>query len=101
LFSENFPNFPTFGDCFNFFFGRGFYGVLKKINFADYDFFFLFVDATFFSRDFIDGFIIPLAADLLAIISTPQILYSSHIHPIWYAGGVVDLWRGFIFHIGI
>ena len=30
-----------------------------------------------------------------------QILYSSNINKIWYAGGVIDLWRGLIYHIGI
>ena len=82
-------------------FGRGYNEGLKKINVEDNDFIILLNDDTIVSRNFIDELINPLVKDQKAIISTPKILYSSNINKIWYAGGVVDLWRGLIYHIGI
>ena len=71
------------------------------MNFHDNDFIILLNDDTIVSRDFIDELINPLLNDHKAIISVPKILFSSNINKIWFAGGVVDLWRGLIYHIGI
>ena len=101
MISENFPNVQTIKNSKNFKFGRGYNKGLKKINVEDNDFIILLNDDTIVSRNFIDELIYPLAKDQKAIISTPKILYSSNINKIWYAGGVVDLWRGLIYHIGI
>jgi len=101
MIAENFSNVQTIKNSKNFKFGRGYNEGLKKINVEDNDFIILLNDDTIVSRNFIDELINPLAKDQKAIISTPKILYSSNINKIWYAGGVVDLWRGLIYHIGI
>ena len=101
MISENFPSVQTIKNSKNFKFGRGYNEGLKKINVEDNDFIILLNDDTIVSRNFIDELINPLVKDQKAIISTPKILYSSNINKIWYAGGVVDLWRGLIYHIGI
>ena len=101
MISQNFPNVQTIKNSKNFKFGRGYNEGLKKINVEDNDFIILLNDDTIVSRNFIDELINPLVKDQKAIISTPKILYSSNINKIWYAGGVVDLWRGLIYHIGV
>ena len=101
MISEKFPNVQTIKNSKNFKFGRGYNEGFKKTNFEDNDFIILLNDDTIVSRNFIGELITPLVKDQKAIISTPKILYSSNINKIWYAGGVVDLWRGLIYHIGI
>ena len=101
MIENEFPKVNVTRNNKNLKFGSGYNSGLKKMNFDDNDFIVLLNDDTIVSRDFIYELINPLLNDKNAIISVPKILYSSDINKIWYAGGVVDLWKGLIYHIGI
>tara|TARA_B100000886_G_scaffold202579_1_gene139934 strand:- start:419 stop:1288 length:870 start_codon:yes stop_codon:yes gene_type:complete len=101
MIAKKFPKVKVIKNRKNLKFGAGYNAGLKKMNFHDNDFIILLNDDTIVSRDFIDELINPLLNDRKAIISVPKILFSSNINKIWFAGGVVDLWRGLIYHIGI
>ena len=101
MIAKKFPKVNVIKNRKNLKFGAGYNSGLKKMNFHDDDFIILLNDDTIVSRDFIDELINPLLNDHRAIISVPKILFSSNINKIWFAGGVVDLWRGLIYHIGI
>jgi len=101
MIAKKFPKVKVIKNRKNLKFGAGYNAGLKKMNFHDNDFIILLNDDTIVSRDFIDELINPLLNDHKAIISVPKILFSSNINKIWFAGGVVDLWRGLIYHIGI
>ena len=101
MIAKKFPKVNVIKNRKNLKFGAGYNSGLKKMNFHDDDFIILLNDDTIVSRDFIDELINPLLNDHKAIISVPKILFSSNINKIWFAGGVVDLWRGLIYHIGI
>ena len=101
MIAKKFPKVNIIKNRKNLKFGAGYNSGLKKMNFHDDDFIILLNDDTIVSRDFIDELINPLLNDHKAIISVPKILFSSNINKIWFAGGVVDLWRGLIYHIGI
>ena len=101
MIAKKFPKVNVIKNSKNLKFGAGYNSGLKKMNFNDSDFIILLNDDTIVSRNFIDELINPLLNDHKAIISVPKILFSSNINKIWFAGGVVDLWRGLIYHIGI
>ena len=56
---------------------------------------------TIVSSDFLDYLIDPFLNDTNCIITVPKILFAMDINKIWYAGGIVNMWKGSIEHIGI
>ena len=71
------------------------------LRFDEDDFFIFINNDTIVSRDFINHLIDPFLENSDCIISVPKILFSRDTNMVWYAGGVIDLWKGIINHIGI
>ena len=65
------------------------------------DFVLLLNNDTFVAPDFVDELLRPMQGANDIGITAPKIYYAEPRNQIWFAGGVISLWRGTARHIGI
>ena len=101
LFKNNFSDVKLLSLDKNLKYAGGNNAAIDSLSFNKDDFFLFLNNDTLVSRDFLHHLINPFLNDSDCIISVPKILFSKDTNRIWYAGGIINFWKGIINHIGI
>ena len=101
FFKENFPKYDILALEDNLKYAGGNNAAVEYLKPEEEDFLVFINNDTIVSSDFLDYLIDPFLNDTNCIITVPKILFAMDINKIWYAGGIVNMWKGSIEHIGI
>jgi GT2 family glycosyltransferase len=101
FFKENFPKYDILALKDNLKYAGGNNAAVEYLKPEEEDFLVFINNDTIVSSDFLDYLIDPFLNDTNCIITVPKILFAMDINKIWYAGGIVNMWKGSIEHIGI
>lgn len=101
FFKENFSQYDILALESNLKYAGGNNAAVEYLKPKEEDFLVFINNDTIVSSDFLDHLIEPFLNDPNCIITVPKILFAMDINKIWYAGGIVNMWKGKIDHIGI
>lgn len=101
FFKENFSQYDILALESNLKYAGGNNAAVEYLKPKEEDFLVFINNDTIVSSDFLDHLIEPFLNDANCIITVPKILFAMDINKIWYAGGIVNMWKGKIDHIGI
>ena len=101
FFKEHFPQYDILALDKNLKYAGGNNAAVDYLKPEEEDFLVFINNDTIVSSDFLDHLVAPFLNDANCIITVPKILFAMDINKIWYAGGVVNMWKGSIDHIGI
>ena len=101
FFKENFSQYDILALESNLKYAGGNNAAVEYLKPKEEDFLVFINNDTIVSSDFLDHLIQPFLNDPNCIITVPKILFAMDINKIWYAGGIVNMWKGKIDHIGI
>ncbi len=101
FFKEHFPQYDILALDKNLKYAGGNNAAVDYLKPEEEDFLVFINNDTIVSSDFLDHLVAPFLNDTNCIITVPKILFAMDINKIWYAGGVVSMWKGSIDHIGI
>ena len=101
FFKEHFPQYDILALDKNLKYAGGNNAAVDYLKPEEEDFLVFINNDTIVSSDFLDHLVAPFLNDANCIITVPKILFAMDINKIWYAGGVVSMWKGSIDHIGI
>ena len=101
FFKENFSQYDVLALEDNLKYAGGNNAAVEYLKPKEEDFLVFINNDTIVSSDFLDHLITPFLNDANCIITVPKILFAMDINKIWYAGGIVNMWKGKIDHIGI
>ena len=101
FFKQHFPNYDILSLKDNLKYAGGNNAAVDYLQPNEEDYLVFINNDTIVSSDFLDHLIDPFLNDPNCIISVPKILFAMDINKIWYAGGLVNMWKGTIDHIGI
>ena len=101
FFKEHFPEYDILALDKNLKYAGGNNAAVDYLKPEEEDFLVFINNDTIVSSDFLDHLVAPFLNDANCIITVPKILFAMDINKIWYAGGVVNMWKGSIDHIGI
>ena len=101
FFREHFPQYNILALDKNLKYAGGNNAAVDYLKPEKEDFLIFINNDTIVSSDFLDHLVNPFLNDANCIITVPKILFAMDINKIWYAGGVVSMWKGVIDHIGI
>ncbi|HJO21658.1 MAG TPA: glycosyltransferase family 2 protein [Candidatus Marinimicrobia bacterium] len=101
FFKEHFPQYDILALDKNLKYAGGNNAAVDYLKPEEEDFLVFINNDTIVSSDFLDHLVVPFLNDTNCIITVPKILFAMDINKIWYAGGVVSMWKGSIDHIGI
>jgi GT2 family glycosyltransferase len=101
FFKENFSQYDVLALEDNLKYAGGNNAAVEYLKPKEEDFLVFINNDTIVSSDFLDHLIEPFLNDANCIITVPKILFAMDINKIWYAGGIVNMWKGKIDHIGI
>ena len=101
FFKEYFPQYDILALDKNLKYAGGNNAAVDYLKPEEEDFLVFINNDTIVSSDFLDHLVAPFLNDANCIITVPKILFAMDINKIWYAGGVVSMWKGSIDHIGI
>ena len=101
FFKENFSQYDVLALEDNLKYAGGNNAAVEYLKPKEEDFLVFINNDTIVSSDFLDHLIIPFSNDANCIITVPKILFAMDINKIWYAGGIVNMWKGKIDHVGI
>ena len=101
FFKEHFPQYDILALDKNLKYAGGNNAAVDYLKPEEEDFLVFINNDTIVSSDFLDHLVAPFLNDVNCIITVPKILFAMDINKIWYAGGVVSMWKGLIDHIGI
>ena len=101
FFKNHFPNYDILALENNLKYAGGNNAAVDYLKPNDEDFLVFINNDTIVSSDFLDHLVDPFLNDPNCIITVPKILFAMDINKIWYAGGLVNMWKGTIDHIGI
>ena len=101
FFKENFSQYDILALESNLKYAGGNNAAVEYLRPKEEDFLVFINNDTIVSSDFLDHLIEPFLNDANCIITVPKILFAMDINKIWYAGGIVNMWKGKIDHIGI
>jgi hypothetical protein len=101
FFKENFSQYDVLSLEDNLKYAGGNNAAVEYLKPKEEDFLVFINNDTIVSSDFLDHLISPFLNDANCIITVPKILFAMDINKIWYAGGIVNMWKGKIDHIGI
>ena len=101
FFKEHFPQYDILALDKNLKYAGGHNAAVDYLKPKEEDFLVFINNDTIVSSDFLDHLVAPFLNDANCIITVPKILFAMDINKIWYAGGVVNMWKGSIDHIGI
>ena len=101
FFKQHFPNYDILALKDNLKYAGGNNAAVDYLQPNEEDYLVFINNDTIVSSDFLDHLIDPFLNDPNCIISVPKILFAMDINKIWYAGGLVNMWKGTIDHIGI
>ena len=101
FFKENFSQYDILSLESNLKYAGGNNAAVEYLKPKEEDFLVFINNDTMVSSDFLDHLIEPFLNDANCIITVPKILFAMDINKIWYAGGIVNMWKGKIDHIGI
>tara|TARA_B100001996_G_scaffold352986_1_gene314044 strand:+ start:221 stop:1078 length:858 start_codon:yes stop_codon:yes gene_type:complete len=101
FFKEYFPQYDILALDKNLKYAGGNNAAVDYLKPAEEDFLVFINNDTIVSSDFLDHLVAPFLNDKNCIITVPKILFAVDINKIWYAGGLVNMWKGSIDHIGI
>ena len=101
FFKENFSQYDILALESNLKYAGGNNAAVEYLKPKEEDFLVFINNDTIVSSDFLDHLIEPFLNDPNCIIAVPKILFAMDINKIWYAGGIVNMWKGKIDHIGI
>lgn len=98
---QHFPNYDILSLKDNLKYAGGNNAAVDYLQPNEEDYLVFINNDTIVSSDFLDHLIDPFLNDPNCIITVPKILFAMDINKIWYAGGLVNMWKGTIDHIGI
>tara|TARA_S200000501_G_scaffold113681_2_gene106841 strand:- start:1035 stop:1892 length:858 start_codon:yes stop_codon:yes gene_type:complete len=98
---QHFPNYDILALKDNLKYAGGNNAAVDYLQPNEEDYLVFINNDTIVSSDFLDHLIDPFLNDPNCIITVPKILFAMDINKIWYAGGLVNMWKGTIDHIGI
>ena len=101
FFKENFSQYDILALESNLKYAGGNNAAVEYLKPKEEDFLVFINNDTIVSSNFLDHLIEPFLNDPNCIITVPKILFAMDINKIWYAGGIVNMWKGKIDHIGI
>ena len=101
FFKQHFPNYDILALKDNLKYAGGNNAAVDYLQPNEEDYLVFINNDTMVSSDFLDHLIDPFLNDPNCIITVPKILFAMDINKIWYAGGLVNIWKGTIDHIGI
>mgnify|MGYP001469703498 FL=1 len=101
FFKQHFPNYDILSLKDNLKYAGGNNAAVDYLQPNEEDYLVFINNDTIVSSDFLDHLIDPFLNDPNCIITVPKILFAMDINKIWYAGGLVNMWKGTIDHIGI
>ena len=101
FFKQHFPNYDILALKDNLKYAGGNNAAVDYLQPNEEDYLVFINNDTMVSSDFLDHLIDPFLNDPNCIITVPKILFAMDINKIWYAGGLVNMWKGTIDHIGI
>ena len=101
FFKDHFPQYDILALDKNLKYAGGNNAAVDYLKPEEEDFLVFINNDTIVSSDFLDHLVAPFLNDANCIITVPKILFAMDINKIWYAGGVVSMWKGSIDHIGI
>lgn len=101
FFKQHFPNYDILALKDNLKYAGGNNAAVDYLQPNEEDYLVFINNDTIVSSDFLDHLIDPFLNDPNCIITVPKILFAMDINKIWYAGGLVNMWKGTIDHIGI
>ena len=101
FFKENFSQYDILALESNLKYAGGNNAAVEYLKPKEEDFLVFINNDTIVSSNFLDHLIEPFLNDPNCIIAVPKILFAMDINKIWYAGGIVNMWKGKIDHIGI
>ena len=101
FFKQHFPNYDILALKDNLKYAGGNNAAVDYLQPNEEDYLVFINNDTIVSSDFLDHLIDPFLNDPNCIITVPKILFAMDINKIWYAGGLVNMWKGTIGHIGI
>ena len=101
FFKENFSQYDILALESNLKYAGGNNAAVEYLKPKEEDFLVFINNDTIVSSNFLDHLIEPFLNDANCIITVPKILFAMDINKIWYAGGIVNMWKGKIDHIGI
>ena len=101
FFKKHFPNYDILALEDNLKYAGGNNAAVDYLKPDENDFLVFINNDTIVSSDFLDHLVEPFLNDPNCIITVPKILFAMDINKIWYAGGLVNMWKGTIDHIGI
>ena len=101
FFKDHFPQYDILALDKNLKYAGGNNAAVDYLKPEEEDFLVFINNDTIVSSDFLDHLVAPFLNDANCIITVPKILFAMDINKIWYAGGVVNMWKGSIDHIGI
>ena len=101
FFKQHFPNYNILSLEENLKYAGGNNAAVDYLKPNEQDFLVFINNDTIVSSDFLDHLVDPFLNDRNCIITVPKILFAMDINKIWYAGGLVNMWKGTIDHIGI
>jgi len=101
FFKEHFPQYDILALDKNLKYAGGNNAAVDYLKPEEEDFLVFINNDTIVSSDFLDHLVAPFLNDANCIITVPKILFAMDINKVWYAGGVVNMWKGSIDHIGI
>jgi len=101
FFKENFSQYDVLALEDNLKYAGGNNAAVEYLKPKEEDFLVFINNDTIVSSDFLDHLITPFLNDANCIITVPKILFAMDINKIWYAGGIVNMWKGKIDHVGI
>ena len=101
FFKENFSQYDVLSLEDNLKYAGGNNAAVEYLKPKEEDFLVFINNDTIVSSDFLDHLIAPFLNDANCIITVPKILFAMDINKIWYAGGIVNMWKGKIDHVGI
>lgn len=101
FFKEYFPQYDILALDKNLKYAGGNNAAVDYLKPEEEDFLVFINNDTIVSSDFLDHLVAPFLNDANCIITVPKILFAVDINKIWYAGGLVNMWKGSIDHIGI
>jgi len=101
FFKDHFPQYDILALDKNLKYAGGNNAAVDYLKPEEEDFLVFINNDTIVSSDFLDHLVAPFLNDANCIITVPKILFAMDINKVWYAGGVVNMWKGSIDHIGI
>ena len=101
FFKKYFPQYDILALDKNLKYAGGNNAAVDYLKPEEEDFLVFINNDTIVSSDFLNHLVAPFSNDANCIITVPKILFAIDINKIWYAGGLVNMWKGSIDHIGI